>query len=54
MMHAVADVSVAMVLTVLAGVLCFFAAISAARFILNLRWYRVPGMGAPGDARVLC
>ena len=40
-----AEVSVAMVLVVMAGVLCFFAAIPAVMFLLNLRGYRAPGVG---------
>jgi hypothetical protein len=50
MIHAATDV--AMVLVGLAGVLCFFAAVPAVMFLVNLRWYRAPGVGAAGDARV--
>jgi hypothetical protein len=41
-----------MILMVLAGVLCFFATVPAVMFLMNLRWYRAPGVGEPGDARV--
>ena len=45
-------IDAAMVLVAIAGTLCFFAAIPAGMFLNNLRWYRAPGVGAAGDARV--
>ena len=45
-------IDAAMVLVAIAGTLCFFAAIPAGMFLNNLRWYRAPGGGAAGDARV--
>jgi hypothetical protein len=50
MIHAATDV--AMVLVVVAAVLCFFAAVPAAMFFVNLRWYCAPRVGAAGDVRV--
>jgi Glycosyl transferase family 2 len=50
MMHA--ETNVATVLVVVAGVLCFFALIPAVMFLVNLRWYRAPGVGAGEDVRV--
>ena len=46
------DVPLATVLVVLAGVLCFFAAVPALMFVWNLRWYRAPGVGLVEDVRV--
>ncbi len=53
MMHAATDVTVAMVLTVLAGLLCAFAAVPAVMFVLNVRGYRVPGVEGEGRVAVL-
>jgi hypothetical protein len=39
-------------LIALTGVLCFFAVIPAVMFLVNLRWYRVPGLGVPAEVRV--
>jgi hypothetical protein len=44
--------NIAMLLVALAGVLCFFAVIPAVMFLVNLRWYRAAGAGAPADVRV--
>jgi glycosyltransferase involved in cell wall biosynthesis len=52
MMKAVMDVPFATVLMVLAGVLCFFAAVPAVMFLWNLRWYREPGVGGVENFRV--
>ncbi|MGD0647520.1 MAG: glycosyltransferase family 2 protein [Acidobacteriaceae bacterium] len=45
-------IGAAMMLVVMAGVICFFAVIPAVMFLLNLRWYRAPGVGTIGDVRV--
>ena len=39
-------------LVVVAGVICFFAAIPAVMFLDNLRWYRAPGVEAVDGVRV--
>jgi hypothetical protein len=45
-------IGAAMVLVVMSGVLCFFAMIPAVMFLINLRWFRAPGLSAVSDVRV--